>query len=123
MAAHSQQTAEFIKGDYGGGSAELFVSVCLLLWRQALLSALCPYFTKKFACQETPSQGGPPKPDQIQPSPALSQQMGFCFLEKVKVRVKNTLSLCAGSFVKSLKMVLLLVLIQKMISLPQELSV
>lgn len=46
VAAHSQQTAEFIKGDYGGGSAEPFVSACLLLWRQALLSTLCPRFTK-----------------------------------------------------------------------------
>lgn len=49
MAAHIQQTAEFIKGDYGGGSAELFISASLLLWQQSsLLSALA---LQKFAHQ------------------------------------------------------------------------
>lgn len=57
VAAHSQQTADFIKGDYDGGSAELFISARLLLWRQALLSTRCPHFTK-FACHETPSGAG-----------------------------------------------------------------
>lgn len=46
VAAHSQQTAEFIKGDYGDRPAELFASACLLLRRRALLSPLCPRFTK-----------------------------------------------------------------------------
>lgn len=131
VAAHRQQTAEFIKGDYGGGSAEPFVSVCLLLWRQALLSTLCPHFTKSLPARRHHHKVVYPKPDQTQPAPAFRSTDGL-FLGEVKVRMKCMFSLCAGSFVKSLKLVLLLVLanlkwpnelMQKLISLPQKLSV
>lgn len=53
MAAHIQQTAEFIKGDYGGGSAELFISASLLLWQQSSLPTLCPRFTKVCPSRDT----------------------------------------------------------------------
>lgn len=53
MAAHIQQTAEFIKGDYGGGSAELFIFSSLLLWQQASLPTLCPHFTKVCPSRDT----------------------------------------------------------------------
>lgn len=80
MAAHSQQTAEFIKGDYDGGSAELIrlcLPAALATSLARLLSALA---LQKFACHATPSGR---RSNQIQirfkPAPAslwaFSQQM------------------------------------------------